>query len=139
MSKVKSSMHLNVPAAKVWELIGQFKALADWHPAVESSELEEGGKVRRLNLSGGGVIVERLEKLDDQSFRYRYAIEESPLPVSNYVSELQVREDENGSGSIVEWSSEFDPSGASATEAEDVIRGIYDAGLANLRMLFGGR
>ncbi|MGH7929121.1 MAG: SRPBCC family protein [Candidatus Binatia bacterium] len=139
MSKVNSSMHLDVPAEKVWDMIGQFKALADWHPAVESSALEEGGQVRRLSLLGGGTIVERLERLDDRSFRYRYAIEQSPLPVSNYVSELQVKKDKDGKGCTVEWSSEFEPFGASSSEAENVIRGIYEAGLANLRTMFGGR
>src|SRR5919106_3935853 len=89
-TKVSSSTHLSVPAEKVWELIGQFNALADWHPAFEKSELEQGGKVRRLSLVGGGTIVERLERIDDETFRYRYSIVDSPLPVANYVSELKV-------------------------------------------------
>ena len=91
MAKVSSETHLDVSAEKVWELIGQFNALPSWHPAVENSELEEGGHVRRLSLVGGGTIVERLEKIDDESFLYRYSIIDSPLPVSDYVSELRVR------------------------------------------------
>jgi carbon monoxide dehydrogenase subunit G len=136
-TRVNSTTHLNVPAEKVWELIGQFKALADWHPAVEKSELEQGGQVRRLSLVDGGIIVERLERTDDETFTYRYSIIESPLPVANYMSELRVVKDESGKGCRVEWSSEFDPSGASASDAEKVIRDIYEAGLKNLRTLFG--
>ena len=52
------------------------------------------------------------------------------------MAELRVRRDESGNGCDVEWSSEFEPAGASASEAEKVIRGIYDAGFANLRNLF---
>jgi hypothetical protein len=138
-SKVSSSTHLNVPAEKVWELIGQFNALADWHPAFEKSELEQGGKVRRLSLVGGGTIVERLERIDDETFRYRYSIVDSPLPVANYVSELKVVKDESGTGCRVEWSSEFEPVGASVSDAEKLIRNTYETGLKNLQTVFGNK
>jgi len=118
-------------------MIGQFKSFADWHPAVEKSELEEGGSVRRLSLIGSGTIVERLERIDDESFKYRYSIVDSPLPVANYVSELRVVKDDSGKGCSVEWSSEFAPaSGASATDAEKAIRDVYEAGLNNLQTMF---
>jgi hypothetical protein len=125
-----------VPAEKVWELIGGFNALADWHPAVENSELEEGGHVRRLSLVGGGTIVERLERLDDDSFRYRYSIIDSPLPVADYVAELRVQKDDSGEGCEVQWSSEFNASGASVTDAEKAIKDIYNAGFENLKKIF---
>jgi hypothetical protein len=138
-TRVSSSTHIDVPAQRVWELIGQFKALADWHPSVEKSELEQGGKMRRLSLVGGGTIVERLERIDDESFKYSYSIVDSPFPVANYVAELRVVKDESGKGCRVEWSSEFEPKGASVSEAEKVIRGVYEAGLKNLQTMFGGR
>lgn len=137
-TKVNSTTHLNVPAEKVWERIGQFKALADWHPSVEKSELEQGGQVRRVSLVGGGTIVERLERIDDESFKYRYSFVDSPFPVSDYVSELKVTKDESGNGCDVEWSSEFSPTGASASDAQKVIRDVYEAGLKNLQTLFRG-
>jgi len=137
-TKVNSTTHLDVPAEQVWQMIGQFKSLADWHPAVEKSELEQGGSVRRLSLIGGGTIVERLERIDDESFRYRYSIVDSPLPVANYVSELRVVRDDTGKGCSVEWASEFAPaSGVSASDAEKAIRDVYEAGLNNLQTLFG--
>lgn len=46
MAKVSTSSRLMAPAETVWELIGDFNALADWHPAVEKSELDEGTHVR---------------------------------------------------------------------------------------------
>ena len=136
MAKVSSSSHLMVPAETVWELIGDFNALADWHPAVERSELEEGGHVRRLSLVGGGSIVERLERLDNDSFRYRYSIIDSPLPVADYVAELRVEKDASGDGCEVQWSSEFNASGASVADAEKAITDIYNAGFENLKKIF---
>ena len=58
------------------------------------------------------------------------------MPVSNYVSELKVTKDESGNGCDVEWSGEFSPVGASASDAERVIRGVYEAGLKNLQTRF---
>ncbi len=135
-TRINSTTQLNVPAEKVWELIGQFNALPEWNPAVEKSELEQGGRVRRLKLLGGGTIVERLERSDDESFKYRYSIVDSPWPVANYVSELKVVKDDSGKGCRVEWSSEFEPAGASASDAEQAVRGVYEAGLKNLRAMF---
>lgn len=80
MTKVNMKTQVPVSADKLWELIGQFNGLPNWHPAIEKSELEEDGKVRRLTLVGGGSIVERLERVDDNEHLYRYSILESPLP-----------------------------------------------------------
>ena len=65
MAKVDMKIDLNVAADEVWKLIGGFNTLPDWHPAIEKSELEEEGSMRRLSLAGGGTIVEKLDRLDD--------------------------------------------------------------------------
>ncbi len=135
MANVKMSSHFNVAPDKVWNLIGGFNALPDWHPAVEKSELEEGGTIRRLHLVGGGQIVERLQPSDDDAHVYAYSILESPLPVEGYTAEIRVRPD--GDGCEVEWSSSFEPAGASETDAMKAIQGIYEAGFDNLKKMFG--
>ncbi len=137
MTKVTMTTQAPVSADKLWELIGQFNGLPNWHPAIEKSELEEDGKVRRLTLVGGGSIVERLERVDDNEHLYRYSILESPLPVADYVAEIRVRQNEEGTGSTIEWSSEFKPKDASVQKATEVIQGIYQTGFDNLKKLFG--
>ncbi len=138
MAKVSANTKLAVSAAMVWEVIGNFNALPDWHPAVESSEKEEkdGATLRRLNLAGGGTIIEKLEHIDDKERLYTYSIISGPLPVANYESTLRVRDD--GSGCTVEWSSEFDPTGEGEGDATAVIRQVYEAGFENLKRMFGG-
>lgn len=135
MAKVDMKTNLNVTADEVWKLIGGFNALPDWHPAIEKSELEEEGSMRRLSLAGGGTIMEKLEKLDDNERVYSYSIIDSPLPVSNYKATLRVKEDDEGK-TTVEWSSEFEAKGAAENEAMDVIAGIYQAGFDNLKKMF---
>jgi uncharacterized protein YndB with AHSA1/START domain len=137
MTKVNMNTSLNVSPEKLWEMIGGFNALPDWHPAVEKSELEEEGSVRRLSLAGGGTIIEKLEKIDDNERLYSYTIVDSPLPVDNYTSTIRVKDDGSGN-STVEWSSEFSPKDVPENDAVEVIQGIYQAGFDNLKKIFGG-
>ncbi len=137
MSNVSAKTHLAVPAAQVWGVIGGFNALPDWHPGIEKSELEGGGTMRRLTVPGVGTIVERLEHSDDDERTYTYSIVEGPLPVSNYISTVRVTEDDDGKGCTVEWSSKFDAEGPEA-DALAAIGGVYEAGLENLKKMFGG-
>lgn len=137
MANVSMKTDIDVTPDKLWETIGGFHALPDWHPAVEKSEEEDGGTVRKLSLVGGGTIVERLISSDDKAKVYQYRIEDSPLPVANYVSTLKVTEGENGKSEL-EWSSEFDPKGVSENEAVKAVQDIYTAGFESLRKMFGG-
>ena len=137
MPKVNMQTELDVPAQQVWDLIGSFNALPDWHPAVESSELEKGGQIRKLRLAGGGTIVEKLETISDNERVYTYSIVDSPLPVSDYTASISVRQDDDGDGTIVEWSSSFQAQGAPENEAVRAIEEIYEAGFDNLKRIFG--
>ncbi len=137
MAKVSLNTRLGVSADKAWELIGGFNALPDWHPAVEKSELEKEGQERILTLAGGAKIVERLERSDDAERVYSYSILNSPLPVANYKATIRVRDAEGGACDV-EWSSEFDAAGAPEADAVKVIEGIFQAGLDNLKKMFGG-
>jgi polyketide cyclase/dehydrase/lipid transport protein len=137
MTKVNMTTDIDVAADKLWSLIGGFNALPDWHPAVEKSELQEEGSTRILSLAGGGTIVEKLEKHDDNERTYSYTITDSPLPVSNYRAELKVIDQGEGKATV-EWSGEFSAEGAPENEAIDVITGIFQAGLDNLKKTFGG-
>ena len=141
MAQVSMSTDLAVPVDEVWKLIGGFNALPQWHPAVVSSKTDgEGvGSTRTLALAGGASIVEKLESIDDGSRVYSYSIVSGPLPVANYKATIRVRPDADGKHSIVEWSSEFEPRGASEAMAVDAIAGVYQAGLDNLRKMLGGK
>ena len=138
MAKVKLDTKLPLAADAVWRSIGGFNALPSWHPAIASSEATGEGKgaTRTLTLAGGGSIVERLEDADPARRSYRYSILSGPLPVADYLSELQVKDNGDGT-STVEWSSEFQPKGANEGEAVSVMQGVYQAGLDNLRKMFG--
>ena len=120
------------PAA-VWEVVGGFCAIKNWHPAVaECEEITEGDDVFRiLILQDGGKIKERLTDKGDTS--YSYEIVESPLPVKNYKATLKVGEDDEENRVEIVWKSEFDANGASDDEAKQVIVGIFEDGVKGIK------
>jgi hypothetical protein len=126
---------LSVSADTVWKVVGGFNALPDWHPAVEESEIKDGGLQRKLRLVGGGSLTETLDEHDDSQRTYSYSIVNGTLPLANYRSTIKVSEE--GEDCRIEWSSRFDPFGVSATEAENLIENIYKTGFENLKKLLG--
>ncbi len=63
-------------------------------------------------------------------------VDQQVVSVCYYAATIRVRDAEDG-GCDVEWSSEFDPSGASEGDAVKVIEGIFQTGLDNLNKMFG--
>ena len=138
MAKVSMSIPLPVPIDQAWRLVGGFNALPDWLPGVQKSELQEGGRVRRLQIAGGATLVERLEAFSENDHCYTYSIEQGPLPVAQYTATIRLRQEPGKPGCVVEWSSEFTPSGAPESDAVAAVRGIYQSGFDNLKKMFGG-
>jgi len=142
---VKKSVTIAAPADKVWDAVKDFNALNTWHPAVASDEIVSGtnntpGAVRLLTLKGGGTIKEKLLEFDDTGHRYRYSIVEGVLPVSHYMSTLVITS-LGDNKTLVTWSGRFkrkdlgdEPADTENDKAAtDVITGVYQAGLDNLK------
>jgi len=133
---VTEKIDLPVPAAKTWDTIKDFDGWQTWHPAFAGTAISKGkgnnvGTVRILSTKDGAKFVEELVSHQVGSRTYQYRIIESPLPIVDYVSTIEVRE--NKGGSTVVWSSRFDVKpGTSGEEIQKVIAGVYRAGLDNL-------
>ncbi len=140
MAGVSMSQKLNAQAMRVWERIGDFATLHEWHPAIERTDIEGSGigALRTLHLAGGaGTVQERLDGANATARSYTYTILDSPLPVANYQATIQVTDQGDGTCTVY-WASTFDADGASDADAEAAIRGVYDAGFGALRQEFGG-
>ncbi|NJM55143.1 MAG: SRPBCC family protein [Verrucomicrobiae bacterium] len=112
-----------------WAKIGDWCAIKDWHPAIANCTSEKKG-FRTLTLKDGGRIVEKQTKTG--KFSYSYDIIDSPLPVKNYSATLTAKPDSNGNTDVV-WTAKFDAKDKSDAEAEAVIKGIFEAGLKNIK------
>ena len=134
MAKVSVSQKIPANAQQVWDMIGNFNGLADWHPGIQKSQLEEGGTVRRLTLPDGSTLVETLISADGEERTYDYIIPDGQMPFSGYKARMRVVEDDDGN-CTASWESEFEPK---ASGAEQMVNDIYQVGFDNLRKMFVG-
>lgn len=81
---------LDVDADRAWAVLRRFGAIAEWHPAISSSKIENGvadgapGAIRCLTLADGSMLRECLLALDDANRSFTYRFEEAALPVDDY-------------------------------------------------------
>ncbi len=138
MLNVHESAVLSAGAGEVWAAISEFGNLAEWHPAAVTSTIETRGEdtVRVINISGGGVLTEKLEDHNEGARSQSYSIVDGPLPVSDYYSTIKVTDGDDGK-CTVDWSGKFNADGADDQTAAKIISGIYTAGLSALEKRFG--
>ncbi len=144
--KVRESIEINAPPAKVWAVIGNFQDMS-WLQPVSKTEGEKGneiGATRRLTLADGATIDEELYKYDAEKMSYSYriiAVDVKVLPVTNYSSTLTVSPGADGKGSSLEWGGAFyrgfpnnePPPELSDEAAVKAVGGLYRAGLEALK------
>jgi hypothetical protein len=133
MASVKISERVEASASDVWDLLRDFGGVTRYSRGIESCTVEgEGiGSVRTLTMGGGVQIAERLEAFDDAGRRLQYAIVSGPLPMEDYLSTVEVRED--GDACVIDWSSTFDPKGVSEEQACGMVEGIYRGGIKGIQ------
>ena len=129
------SRSVDVPGSPeaVWSAIGDFCAIAEWHPAIASCRLD--GKrplVRTLVTRDHATFVERQTSRDDARRYYSYTFLSSPLPVINYSSTLKVTP-KAGGVSTVTWSGRYSVAPGDAEPAKAALAGIYESGLAAIK------
>jgi len=129
MHTVTATTHVNASPDQVWGTIGDPGRISEWHPAIASSELT--GDARLCTLPDGAEIHEKIDSVDAATRSCTYSIVESPLPLTGYVSTIQVTEE--GAGAAVNWTARFEPNGAPAEDLSAMLTGLYQAGFASLR------
>jgi polyketide cyclase/dehydrase/lipid transport protein len=143
--KVRESIEINAPPAKVWAVIGNFQDM-NWLAPVSKTEGEKGneiGATRRLTLSTGAAVDEELYKYEPDMMSYSYRIttvDVKVLPVTNYSSTLTVSPAPDGKAKL-EWAGAFyrgypnnDPPPELSDEAAvKAVSGLYRTGLEALK------
>jgi hypothetical protein len=140
--RVNTSEELPYPAAKVWKLIAGFNSLPDYHASITTSELLEGGVVRKIGLTeaaGGGHVVERLVYFNDVSREFSYKITDlikCRFPLRNYQAFVRLEAiDENRCR--LHWGSVFTVEGATEKEGDDLAKVIYQGCYDGIRRVLG--
>lgn len=107
--KIVETIDIAAPVDRVWALAGDFGAVAQWHPALQSSESNKGnqpGARRTLVFANGETLREDMDAYDAEKHEYQYRMSEpnvKAIPASSYSVIFKVRPTE--SGAQVEWKS----------------------------------
>jgi len=137
MSEVREQSDIPAAPDAVWALIRDFGGFVKALGGSVEVEGEGVGARRTMQMGGSGPVVERLEELNDDERRLRYAIlEAGPLPVRDYVATMQLFE--AGSATTLTWSSTFEPNGVSEEDAVTAIQRVYRGGFKGLQKHFSG-
>lgn len=146
---VNESVAIEAPPAKVWNLVKDWNALHKWHPAFSNTEIKSGtnnkvGAIRTLTMAdGGSQFDEELDEFNNKKRKYGYRIiTDSPLPVADYSSTIQVRPGKTKGSSTLVWKGKFKrkvadnpPAGQDDAGVKKTISGAYQAGLQNVKKM----
>lgn len=139
MAESYSSAIVEAPPERVWRVLGDFAALADWHPSITAGEIENdsspfaAGAVRKLWLADGSTVRERLIAFDSSPRSYGYEMLEGPFPVRNYRAAVRVMPVTSTGATFAEWSARFDAEAEQIAELDRVFsEDVFAAGLAAL-------
>lgn len=151
--KFDQTITVAAPADEVWERIGDFCDIQDWHPDVASCVSEGGnevGAVRVLTLNdeAGSQVKNELTKYDEEKKYYRYKIVDGDVelfPVTTFAGHLRVTPvDENSAkvqlkaGFYRGYTLNDPPPELNDEAAKQAVNAKYEAGLAGITSLMEG-
>lgn len=144
MVKVVRSTVLNAPIETVWETVRDFNGFDRWHPSIGTSHIERNlpsdvvGCVRKLRLADGAELREQLLSLSDLEQNYHYCLLDTPIPLFNYVAQVQLLPVTDGDATFWHWEGSFTaPADQMAAMTEVVAHGIFETGFAAIRDYLG--
>ena len=123
--KVHRTLQLSSSSTEVWNVVGDFCDIDDWHPYMQACALKviEGRLHRSVTTVDG---AEHLEKriAAEPGLSYTYEIVDAPLPIENFTATFSI---ESLDGSLISWSARFS---ADDPKMEAVVTEMLDTGIA---------
>ena len=132
-SNVSVRHAVDVPAQKMWNTISAIGGVDVWFSSlIKSCEVSgEGVGASRICNTEAGPIYERIETIDHENRIFQYSISEQNLmPVENFLGTMKVEEE--GEGSVVEWTAEFTVAAEAEAEVQANIRQLYVTGVEGI-------
>jgi hypothetical protein len=128
IEKVIVTKKLGLSADAVWVAISGIGGLDRWFPVIASCTVEGDGvgAIRMLGLADGGRMKDRIEEIDHEKRRFRYARTELPFPVGRYLGTVEVR-GADGRNSEISWMIEMEV----APEDRDALVGFIETALSD--------
>lgn len=122
-----------IDADALWQEVGDFGSIAQWHPQVShvAPSDEPAGRVRVLHFTTGGDQLERLQTVDAAHRMYRYRIERTSAPVRGYTGEFRIEAADTQMSRIV-WEAQFTLADEHDDRTVAAIRAFLHDGVASI-------
>ncbi len=121
---------IEASADVVWATISKGDGVHEWFGQVITSCSLDGDR-RECTMADGAALKERILEIDQDARRFRYAIDEHPLPARNVIATIEVSETASGK-TKVRWSAEFDAQDEHLPMLRETLTGLYGQGIAAL-------
>ena len=112
---------------KLWALVDFHEPSENIMPPIASSKRSgEGVGATKINTLGGdgGDVYLQLVYYDPSERAFNYTIQQSPLPVKNYVGIVRVTDAGDGRAQL-SWQGVYDANGVTEEEADAILSGFY--------------
>jgi len=138
MPRITESTTIGLDPDTLWDEIGGFGSVGDWHPMLNSVEVfgEGTGALRIAHAKAGAAQAERLQTLDPARHLYRYSMEKTSMPVRDYRGEFRI-DPAGDAGSTVIWSAQFELTPDGDGRTVESVRHFLHAGTESLGRRFG--
>ena len=142
---VFESIIIDRPADEIWAVLRDFVGLTAWSSAVTAARItnemagDQVGAIRYLDIVDGSHFIETLVSHSDEQMRMQYDIIDGPLPVTHYLSTMQLQPVTVGGQTYATWSAEFETKEKHAETMRKVVGGnICRGGLKAMKAHFEG-
>jgi uncharacterized protein YndB with AHSA1/START domain len=122
------------PADRIWATIAAGGGVHHWFGAVITAcELRGSGPgaERFCTMADGADLKERILEIDADARRFRYAIDEHPLPAREVVAAMEVEDLGDGTARIT-WGAQYEADDAHADLVDQTLSGLYAQGIQSL-------
>lgn len=136
--EVQETIDVPAPADVVWQEVGDFCSIADWHPEVAGCTIEQDDVTtyRTVETTDGKTFREQLLARNEETRFYSTSLVDSPWPVTGVLTEFQVGPGPDGTSFIV-WQSDYATLAVDEDAAADELSRLYQTGLEGIAAMFG--
>ena len=105
MKTLKEDTKFNCSADELWLILSDV-GRCDWVPTIDKITLE--GDFRHFEMTGMGLITEKILKQDDASMTLQYSAIKTPAPIEHHLATMQIAS-LNEQECMLSWTTEISP------------------------------
>jgi len=138
MPRITESTTIGLDPDTLWNEIGAFGSVGEWHPLLNSVEVfgEGAGALRIAHAKAGAAQAERLQTFDPAHHLYRYSMEKTSMPVRDYHGEFRIDRCGDDASTVI-WSAQFELTPDGDGRTVESVRHFLHAGTESLGRRFG--